>query len=79
MQKLLQGFGSKLDTLVSYPTYLDMQPFLTAAILKQRYSWRRKSAGPQNKSGSSLYELYAIVCHLGKIQVHCSNDLVWHS
>ena len=63
-----QGLGSKLDTLVSYPTYLDMQPFLTAAILKQRYAWRRRASGHQSKAGS-LYELYAIVCHMGKIQV----------
>lgn len=74
----VQGLGSKLDTLVSYPTYLDMQQFLTAAILKQRYAWRRRSSGLQSK-GSSLYELYAIVCHMGKIQV-CPLDLVcWAS
>jgi hypothetical protein len=67
--EMVQAVANKLDTMVSYPTYLDMQPFATSSILKQRYNRQMHlSAHSTAKDASNLYELYAIVCHMGKIQ-----------
>lgn len=61
--------ANKLDIMVSYPTYLDMQPFVTGSILSQRYTRQTYLPAPSTaKDASNLYELYAIVCHMGKIQ-----------
>ena len=55
---------------MSYPTYLDMHPFLTSSILKERYTHKtHQIPASVATDASSMYELYAVVCHLGKIQV----------
>ena len=65
-----QAVANKLDTWVSYPTYLDMHPFLTSSILKERYTHKTHTILDSTATdASSVYELYAVVCHLGKIQV----------
>jgi len=61
--------------MVSYPTYLDMQPFVTGSILKQRYTRQTYLPAPSTaKDASNLYELYAIVCHMGKIQARAMHS-----
>ena len=72
----LQGMGRKVTTPLEYPAHLDMHSYLSSTVLKQRYAMRGHVAEPAGESGDappagkhSLYELYAVVCHKGNIQV----------
>lgn len=72
----LQGMGRKVTTPLEYPAHLDMHSYLSSTVLKQRYAMRGPVVEPAGESGDgppagkhSLYELYAVVCHKGNIQV----------
>ena len=64
-----------------YAEHLDMRPYLSSTVLRKRYALRGDGAGfPASTPAAphpTLYELYAVVCHLGKIQASLhSRDLV---
>jgi hypothetical protein len=80
---MVQGVGKKLHTPLLFSAYLDMRPFLSSTVLQERFAAKHTSwdspkgsrtgadaeGGSRPTDDSSLYELYAVVCHRGHLQV----------
>lgn len=60
------GAGRKLDAPLSFPLRgLDMQPYLSTAVLSQRY---RLPAGATRPPAPLLYDCACVVVHKGNLQ-----------
>lgn len=57
-----------MTTPVRYPPQLDMRPFLSSTVLTKRFSMSARSLQGLSPADAA-YELYAIVCHKGNLQV----------
>lgn len=74
----MQGVGKKLNTPLLFSAHLDVRPYLSSTVLQKRFTVKR--APERRKNGLSddsdevsvIYELYAVVCHRGNLQVRCN-------
>ena len=78
---MVQGVGKKLNTPLLFSAHLDVRPYLSSTVLQKRFTAKRPPERRKNGLSedsdevSVIYELYAVVCHRGNLQVRCNYSL----
>ena len=79
---MVQGVGKKLNTPLLFSAHLDVRPYLSSTVLQKRFTVKRPPERRKNGLSddsdevSVIYELYAVVCHRGNLQVRCNYFLL---
>ena len=70
-----QGVGRKLNTPLLFDAHLDMRPYLSSTVLLRRLRCSGNRAGWGTSARQFMYDLYAVVCHSGNLQVRACSGM----